>query len=1018
MNDPVIIKDSEMTFPHFTLLKASAGSGKTYTLTKRYVQFLLSNKIKFNKLPSILAITFSNNAAKEMKSRILKWLKEVSLNNIEMTSELASVLSIPESELCQNANDLIDEIINNYSDFGVMTIDSFMTSVFKASAIDLDFPPDFEILMNNDSIIEYAFNIFLRRVKHGSGEASLMEEIIYSIGQTKNTNSAFLWEPTGVILDEIKQLYKKLSPNTLEFTDRLPDMIDIQRKMTKLINEIDLKIERSNSVRNQKSKYNKFLEFIKNNTFADFAGEEGKTPPINKPKNKLDIAIYDEIISDWNSFNQHIRAYTVLFSETWYLPYLKVLREFNHEINKVKKQQEKVFIEDINRELSDYINSDRVPDVYFRIGETIYHYLIDEFQDTSPLQWQNLFPLIENSLSVGGSLFCVGDTKQAIYGFRDADYTIMKSAEEQNPFPSSTHMVNELDINYRSKGRIVDFSQLLFKGCLNNDKYANAATQSGLTDYIQRPKTENEDIGHIEIILLNSDEFDEDDEENSQQFLKTIDLINSLKDRGYNYSDIAVLASRNEDVVQITTWLNKARIPFVSYSNLDIRKRKITGEIISLLNFLDSPLDDLSFTTVCIGSIMSQSLKNDDILTFIFKNRRNAPLYKAFQKEYPVIWDQYFSELFTKSGYLPLYDLVTEIYRIFELFDRFITEEATLIKILEVIKTLEQTGTNSLREFLTSALDTDANDTNWNIDLPEDKDAVKVMTIHKSKGLGFEVCIIILREEKKARTINYLIQNSDNKRSPILKINKKIAACDPELQNLYEEALLKERVNSLNTLYVGLTRPKEELYLIGTTSDKKYFPIDLLPIKEYCDTDIDTIHRTPIIKEQTQTAKILHQYVPLKTGNSSQINLNRTHALRGEFIHKVLSYIDYVTDDFFDDLLDKIINDVNTETNSNYNPSEIANILKNFLNNNTVAPYFTPQPNRIVFNEKEFLDSSGIINRMDRVIIDNNTVTILDYKTGGSFDKYQSQIDRYINILKELYPDKKITGNVLYVETF
>jgi ATP-dependent exoDNAse (exonuclease V) beta subunit len=1013
MIDPVIIKDSDMTFPHFTVLKASAGSGKTYTLTKRYVQFLLSNKIKFNKLPSILAITFSNNAAKEMKTRILKWLKEVSIGNVELTAELASVISIPENELRQNANDLIDEIIINYSDFAVKTIDSFMTTVFKASAIDLDYPPDFEILMNNDSIIEYAFNIFLRQVKDGSSEAGLMEEIINSIGETKGADSSYLWEPTGAILNEIKQLYKKLSPGSIEFSDRMTDIIDVQSKMTKLINEIEQKIERSTLVRGKSSKYIKFLKFIKNHTFADFAGELAKNPPVNKPKNKNESSLYNEIIRDWDSFNQLIRAYTVLYSETWYLPYLKVLREINTEIDKVKRQQEKIFIEDINRELADYINSDKVPDVYFRIGETIYHYLIDEFQDTSPLQWQNLFPLIENSISIGGSLFCVGDTKQAIYGFRDADYTIMRDAEASNPFPAATHMVNELDVNYRSKAKIVYFSQLLFEGCLDNEKYREAAKQSGLTDYIQKPKADQVSTGHIEVILLNKDDEENEEEADSQEHIKTIELITNLRDRGYNYSDIAVLSSRNEDVVAITTWLNKAGIDFISYSSLDIRKRKITGEIISLLNFLDSPLDDLSLSTLCLGSIMKEAFRDNDFHGFLFKNRRNAPLYKALQREYPLIWDRYFSELFTKSGYLPLYDLVTEIYRIFDLFERFINEEATLVKILEVIKTLEQSGTNSLREFLSFASNTDTSDTNWNIDLPEDKDAVKVMTIHKSKGLGFEVCIIILREEKAAKPINYIIQRPDGKRSPILKVNKKIASCNPELQRLYDEALLKERVNSLNTLYVGFTRPKEELYIIGSTGEKKYFPIDLLP--QYCDIYKNT---EPVTKKeekkQSLTAEILHQYMPLKSGNINHIN--RSQALRGEFIHEVLSHIDYIDSDFFDVRLDKIINNVNIETNSNYDPLEISDILKNFLNNINVAPYFINLPNRIVHNEKEYLDSLGVINRMDRVIIDSDIITVLDYKTGTSSDNYQSQIDRYLNILRQLYPDIKIKGNVLYIK--
>ncbi len=124
----------------------------------------------------------------------------------------------------------------------------------------------------------------------------------------------------------------------------------------------------------------------------------------------------------------------------------------------MKRHEGRIFIEDVNKRLAEYLESDIVPDVYFRLGEVIFHYLIDEFQDTSPIQWRNLLPLIENSLSQGGSLFVVGDTKQAIYGFRDADYRIMRGVEARNPFPSARHRVEELDTNYRSDGAVIAFS--------------------------------------------------------------------------------------------------------------------------------------------------------------------------------------------------------------------------------------------------------------------------------------------------------------------------------------------------------------------------------------------------------------------------------------------------------------------------------------------------------------------------------------------------------------------------------
>src|SRR5208283_4646009 len=155
MGEPVLIKDTDLKFPHFTVLKASAGSGKTRTLTERFVQFLLSGNIPRNSLRNMLAITFSNNAAKEMKERTLARLKEACLGDETKVRELLQITSLDIETMREKADLLIGEILDSYSDFQVKTIDSFMTTVFKASAIDFGYNPDFDILMTNDLLMGY-----------------------------------------------------------------------------------------------------------------------------------------------------------------------------------------------------------------------------------------------------------------------------------------------------------------------------------------------------------------------------------------------------------------------------------------------------------------------------------------------------------------------------------------------------------------------------------------------------------------------------------------------------------------------------------------------------------------------------------------------------------------------------------------------------------------------------------------------------------------------------------------------
>src|SRR5208337_1338791 len=185
MGEPVLIKDTDLKFPHFTVLKASAGSGKTHTLTERFVQFLLSGKVPRNSLRNMLAITFSNNAAKEMKERTLSRLKEVYFGDETKVRELSKITSLDIETMREKAGLLIGEILGSYSDFQVKTIDSFMTTVFKASAIDFGYNPDFDILMSNDSLMGYAFNLFMRSVKEGTTDAAHLGDVVDSLAEQK-----------------------------------------------------------------------------------------------------------------------------------------------------------------------------------------------------------------------------------------------------------------------------------------------------------------------------------------------------------------------------------------------------------------------------------------------------------------------------------------------------------------------------------------------------------------------------------------------------------------------------------------------------------------------------------------------------------------------------------------------------------------------------------------------------------------------------------------------------------------
>ncbi len=1019
MTATILEKDVNIRFPHFTVLKASAGSGKTYTLTERFVQFILSTKIPQNHLRNILAITFSNNAAKEMKERILSWLKDIYFGDPDKIEDLSEILSLKKEHLASKAGATIDEILKNYTEFQVKTIDSFMTSIYKASAIDLGYSPDFEIVMAPESIMAYAFNRFLRRVREGTQEAEFLERLLDIILRSKREEAAYLWDPSKDFLEETVELYYKLSGmvKDAKIIDAEKEIESIKKEIRDTAESLNGLIEKSGLQRSGRSSFYDILEILRNKNFPDLIDKGLISIPVNKPKKADENPWYEKISDQWNLLGNKIKKYIELHATTYYTPYLKTYEAFKDILEEVKKREGAIFISDINKKLSDYLDHEIVPDIYFRIGEVIYHYLIDEFQDTSPIQWSNLFPLIENSLSQGGSLFAVGDTKQAIYGFRNADYGIMRDLESKNPFSSAYHSVKELEINYRSLEGVVDFSKEFFKKIVvNHEKYREPASRSGLIDYEQRVKEDHKGSGYVEVIRCEKSDDDPPEKKKIQ------DLIKELVRRGYSYSDIAILAYRNEDVVNVSAWLNEIEVRFISYSSLDIRTRKLMAEIVALLTFLDSPPDDLSFAGFVLGDIFRKALEKNrkrfelkELHEFFFRNRKNAPLYKAFQKEFPELWEVYFEELFKSTGYLPLYDLVCEIYRIYRAFDHFRGEEATLIKILEVIKNFEGEGRNNPGDFLKYASDEEAGESDWTIDVPAGINAVKVMTLHKAKGLGFPVAIVLMYEET-IRGFKYILDEETDGVN-LLRINKKISEASHFLQEKYEEERLKDLVNKLNTLYVGFTRAEDELYVIGVQGKRNQFPIDLLQTVDSRTGSKNAPRPRPSGPTQEDLKLYYHPY-PIKFHFTAEEELNLEERLRGEFIHRVLYFIDALNENIESEL-ERIIKRVNHELKADYPVGEMKKNLMQFMELEEIRPYFIDKPGRVIKREQDFSDPGGSLFRMDRVVMDEDQIVVIDYKTGTekrAEKEYVSQLKNYIRILKEIYPDKNVEGMIAYVD--
>ena len=1014
---PVLEPDASIRLPEVAVLKASAGSGKTFTLTERYVQFALSQGISKNALGNILAITFSNNASQEMKRNVLTWLKLIAFADPERTREIVQVVSGGQKHVRARAGELIEEILSRYPDLQVRTIDSFMSAVFRASALDFGFHPEFEIVLDPGPLTDYAFSLYLREAREGSGRAKILDETVRAMLANQAKDDKYPWDPAAALLAEMKAIDGKLSmlDTPLDLADTQPRLREIESQILHILEEASLLVDSSGLEPNGRSTFPRALSSARAGRFKDLIEMGMKLLPVKKPGKGGDTGAYHRIEESWQLTNALVGDYAGVWARAYYHPYLLVHADMGAAAAGVKKSRNTVFIGDIGRMLGDWLSAEKIPDIYFRLGERIFHFLIDEFQDTSPLQWRNLFPLIENSLSEGGSLFVVGDTKQAIYGFRNADFTIMRGLEAANPFPSARHSVADLPFNHRSKPRVLAFTEETFKkNAAASDAYREAARASGLTDYVQAA-IKTDDPGYVELETLARDD------ENPPERVKLQAVMEELSGRGYSWGDIAVLAPKNSDIIRATSWLNEKGIPFISFSSLDVRRRKVAAEILGLLSFLDSPPDDLSFASFILGVIFTRTLTRrrgwkdmERIRAFLFSNRDNPPLYKAFQTAFPDIWEAYFSGLFRSTGYLPLYDLVSEIFAAFDLFDTAEDEEATLAKLLEAVKDYEGSGANSLRNFLRLATDPEADAGAWAIAVPRGADCVHAMTVHKAKGLGFPVTVVLLYGERN-RGFDHVIYKEQNG-AGMVKLNQKIAERDPGLGALYAAESLGRAVNSLNSLYVALTRAKSEMYVIGVKGERDGFPFDILPEAGFEPRTDKGPARSGMQRERPQTL-LLHATRPLAAAPSAS-RLALEERRRGEMIHRILSLVTSAEADVDAQLAEAARRAAREARETQLSPEALKS-LSSLLHTPEVSEIFSPRTGRRIYTEQEFCDSAGRLVRMDRVVADADRVIVVDYKTGDEEEtqaEHDAQIRRYVEVLSGAFPGRRVEALLVYTD--
>jgi ATP-dependent exoDNAse (exonuclease V) beta subunit len=1033
---------------NFIIYKSSAGSGKTFTLVKDYLKIALSeDENPPQKYKSILAITFTNKAAAEMKERILSALKELSIvpfnSKVEVLATLLmQELSIDAATLSNRANKLFNHIIHHYGNFSINTIDSFTHSIIRSFSFDMNLPVNFSIEMNEKEIINKCIDKLISSIGDQPDLTKLMLE--FSKSQSEEQKN---WQVDFKIKEFVTSALKNPASQKLDLLKdfTINDFMEIRKELLAF---------KSNFEGKSVELADKFFKIIENNGIEkeDFANGNRGLPAYFSKLKKRDINVnpntesIKKLIDDnkWSAtktskqkaaiildlsaeikliyleadelFEQYHSEYIVAVNILNNIYSLSLINEVKKIIEDFKKDENILFISEFNEKISNVVINEPVPFIYEKIGERYSHFLVDEFQDTSTLQWQNLLPLIDNSLAEGNYNLVVGDGKQSIYRWRGGEADQFQSLPKlptitNTPLKAnwestltSSALIKNLNNNFRSCVNIVDFNNRFFTWVSEN--YMQEEQRLIYNEIVQQPLEKNKG-GIITIDLIQKKI------ENQSPYDKTLKYIQDSIASNYNYSDIAILVRTNEHGNNIATYLNNQNIPVVSSEALLLNNCEEVNFITDVLNFISdvNPLIHASSVLIylCKNSILTTHTIDEALLKV---NRSFSPEKELREvlKHNDIKFD------LKKLLLMPLLECCIEIVSIFK-----INKNKNYIQFfLDEIIAYTNQNSNSLTAFLehweqkklTSALK-----------IPEDINAVKVMSIHKSKGLEFPVVILPFCNWRIYRTDSLWIEDESGKLPVmILGMNKNLNSTQYAKQ--YEIERERQLLDNINILYVALTRASHHMHIISEQYSNYEGEIF---------TVISGFEKDKFIEEDFGKSLVIGEQILNKSksekpkGFNFELNLgnwNRAIEIKkttdifknseakqkidiGILIHQLLSKINSLNDVHV--VIQHAIQDGLINQPEAY---EIKAQLEDLINHREVAEFF--KPNQIKFNETEILFSNGKVLRPDRIIIENDTVDIVDFKTGKKTENHQKQLEEYAVSLAEL-GYKKINKHLVYL---
>jgi ATP-dependent exoDNAse (exonuclease V) beta subunit len=1056
-----------------TIYSASAGTGKTHTLTGEYLSLLFRGKERHR---HILAVTFTNKATAEMKDRIVRELFCLADNRksdyVELLSEGGR---IGETDLRRRAKELLTVILHDYAAFNICTIDRFFQQTIRAFTREIGLRGNYQIEMNETLLMEEAVESMLADLAK-SENAALMDWLLrFTQDKIEEGGS---WDIRRDIMklggQLFKESYKARSNKIQKDLQQKQSLSDYQKTLTQIVRSAqqtakELGRQGLALIRQHGLQPSDFIRGASSPFFFFEKLSSGKMDPppatfcrlVDQVEGYLAKKASSEMREAaeriyTNGMNELIRNVVAFFDRlTDYYTAAEIARNFyamgiladlSGHIARWREDNNKMLIADTTELLNKVIDGAEIPFIYEKTGTHIEHYLIDEFQDTSAMQWANFRPLLKDSLDSGRSNLLVGDVKQSIYRFRNSDWTLLDRTVKEE-FSSQTQEKN-LDTNWRSRRRIVEFNNRLFKAIptILQQSYNEEIAQS--SSLAADPEEHNESRitsayrhveqrlappfadkgGHVYVQFL----VDNGDQNWKEQSLAQLPhQVEQLQEKGYELRDIAILTRTGaEGQIAAETLLeykethpdSPYKYDIISEDSLTVHASLSVRWIIEMLRYLnrfDANQTEETARNAYRAQLACAILQRK-------KTPGSAALNHLIRPFPPKIIDE-LRRLANRS----LYELAEGVFRLFE--THFPENELVFIQaFLDLVAEFSRNETADTERFLTWWDDVG---NGKKIATPDSQNAIRIMTIHKSKGLGFKALIIPFADWKIDQKDSILWCRPT--RAPFDKMSLVPVRYGKALRNtIFAPDYFKEKLHaymdSLNTLYVACTRAKEELILFAprpktaTTISIAGLLWDGLSVDREDSFDTETgiyeqgaSWRPPDIDpSHSETQELpMKRFRSVTPDKRIQLRLQRKGGFvnnekwkYGILMHEILSVVEKQAD-----LQPAIAAKYRAGELRREEAETLTEKLTTLIREEPAKKWFSGAFH--VMNEVEILFASGQSCRPDRVMIDptNSHVTLVDYKFGEQRETFHHrQMEQYIALVREMgYPD--VEGFLWYI---